>query len=432
MAFSVSLYTFEKKRNSTARPITPAATFSGEIKEDFTPLNFDMTFDFSNKSQIPAYNYAYIANFSRYYYITDWVFVGGLWRGSFTVDVLATYKSEILASNQFVSRAVSDKMDGLIDTSYPTINGSNQGLSGDITLRQDTFWGITPGTGQDMFDKGTVIIGCIGNTGNNVGCLTYYAMAVAGFNNLMNALLTDISWANISLSEISDGLQKALINPFQYVASVVWIPYDSIAFVTQSGAPNSDITASIRLGWWNFSISAGGNVARILHDPMTVGWDYIRKKQYFAIDKHPQATSRGEWLNLAPYSKYIFTFLPFGRFELDSAELYGFEYLGFEVLLHSYTGDSVLTLYAAHDNQGTSDKIIMTVNANIGVPLPVGQIALNIGNMDSALTSAALMGVSELAQNISLPSVTASVENSGKWQGTTVNDSGFSHRSGKF
>lgn len=397
--FSVSLYNFSKKTNSTARPTTPSLTEQGEIKEDFTPLCFEMTFSFSDNAQIPAYNYAYIADFSRYYYITDWVFVGGLWRGSFTVDVLATYKDNILASNQFVARAAGEKQDALTDTSYPTISGSNQGLSGDVTQAQDVFWGITPAGNQDMFDKGTIILGCLGNSGNNVGSITYYAMAVSGFKNLVSALLSNINWA--SISDISTDLQKALINPFQYVASVVWLPFDAIHFVTQSGAPNSDITSSIYLGWWNFSIAQGGNVARILHNPTTFGWDYARRKAYLSIDKHPQAAARGQWLNLSPYSKYIFTFLPFGRFELDTTDLYGFEYLGYEVQVHSYTGDAVLYLYAAHDNQGTSDKLIMQMNANVGVPLPIGQIALDIGNMDSMLQSAAIMGATEIAQQLS-------------------------------
>ena len=400
--FSVSLYTFTKKKNSTARPSTPALVESGEIKEDFTPLAFEMTFSFSTKSQIPPYNYAYIADFGRYYYITDWVFVGGLWRGSFAVDVLASYKTEILASNQFVARAAdsSAMQAGLIDTSYPTISGSNRGLSGDVTVQQSAFWGLTPNANSDIFESGTIILGCIGNTDKNVGCLTYYALSVDGFNVLMNSLLDDISWANISVSEISTNLQKALIDPFQYVASVCWLPIDDLAFIGSSGAPSGDIVQSIRLGWWDFSI-APTYYARILHNPSTFGWDYIRRKSYIALDKHPQSNSRGAWLELSPYSRYVFTFLPFGRLELDSAELYGFEYLGIEVLLHSYTGDAVLNLYAAHDNQGTSDKHILTLNANVGVPLPVGQISLNMGNMDSMLTSAALMGASEIAQQLS-------------------------------
>lgn len=391
--FSVSLYTFQKRRNSTKRPTTPDLTLSGEIKEDFTPLSFAMTFNFADNGQIPAYNYAYIANFGRYYYITDWVFVGGQWRGSFTCDVLATYKTEILASNQFVSRCASEKMDGLTDTSYPTISGSNMGS--EETVAQFNFWG----TG---FEDGTIVMGVIGNSDKNTGAVTYYALSVDGYNTLMDSLLDNISWA--SITDISANLQKALVNPMQYVASVVWLPLYDMDFIGSSGAPQADIVQTIRLGWWDFSI-APTYYARILHNPLALSWDYTTRKKYISLGKHPQSASRGAWLTLAPYSKYVFTFLPFGQFELDTTELYGFEYMGFDVRIHSYTGDAILTLYAAHDDQGTSDKVLMTVNANVGVPLPVGQISLDIGNMDSALTSAALMGATEIASNLSTPAV---------------------------
>ena len=394
MSFSVSLYNFTKKRNSTARPTTPVITETGEIKEDFTPLNFEMTFSFSDNGRIPVYNYAYVPNFSRYYYITDWVYVAGLWRGAFTVDVLATYKSDILASNQFVARCASEKQTGLPDTAYPTIGGSNRGLSGDVTVNQSSFWGAD-------FEDGTFVVGILGNTNRNIGCVTYYAFSSVGFNALMDELLTDISWANISVSEISTGLQKALINPLQYITSVVWLPINAVNFIVNSGAPNSDLTQSIKVGWWVFSIASSNSYARVLYNPTSFGWDYVQKKYYIALDKHPQSVTRGEWLTLSPYSKYVFTFLPFGQFELDTTELYGFEYFGFDVRVHSYNGDAILTMYAAHDNQGTSDKVLQVVNANVGVQIPIGQIALDIGNLDSALTSTALMGATEIANYLS-------------------------------
>lgn len=410
--FSVELYTFQKKRNSTARPIAGfGTTYTGEIKEDFTPLAFNMIFQFSNAGQIPAYNYAYISDFSRYYYITDWVFVGGLWRGAFTVDVLATYKTQILQTNQFIARAADAIPGGIIDTSYIARGGSAR-ITADQTLTPTEFWG-------SGYADGTIVIGTICNSGSNVGAVTYYAMGVGGFNNLMRALLDDISWAQISITEISEELQKALINPAQYIVSAIWLPKDAVDFVVNSGAPGSDIVTNIALGWWSFSIASGGNVARILHNPLTT-WDYIRVKKYMDIDKHPQSLSAGgaparPWLQLSPYSRYTLTFLPFGSFDLDTTELYGFNNLGLELRVHAYTGDATLTISAAADDQGTNEKVISVLNANCGVPLPVGQIALNMGNLDSALQSAAIMGATEIAQNImSEPAVVPAAPTAGK------------------
>lgn len=420
------LFTFAKRRNSTMRPnLDDGVGVDGEIKHDFTPLSLAITFRLPRKDQIPAYNYAYIPDFSRYYYITDWVFIGGLWRASLTVDVLATYKTQILASSQFVARAASEKLEGLIDSAYPTIGGTGQ-VNADQTLPQWDFWGTSQY--PVSFDDGTIVLAVVNNSGANVGAITYYAMGVPGFNRLMSVMLSSISWANISVSEISDGLQKALVNPMQYIASVMWLPLNAIQVVAHSGAPNADIVTDIKLGWWSFSIAQGGNVARVLHNPFATARDYYSVKTYFAVQKNGQSANRGQFLNLAPYAKYTLTFLPFGVIDVDTAELYGRDYLGVEVRVHLYTGDAVLMLYASNDDQGTSDKLITTMNANVGVPLPIGQISVDIRNIDSALTSAALMGASELAANLSSAPVKAAPQTGG----TTTNTSGFSHYSGKF
>ena len=214
----------------------------------------------------------------------------------------------------------------------------------------------------------------------------------------------------------------------QYIASVMWLPLNAIQVVVNSGAPNADVVTDIKLGWWSFSIAQGGNVARILHSPFATARDYYVVKKYFDVQKNGQSYSRGQFLNLAPYAKYALTFLPFGVIDVDTAELYGRDYLGVEVRVHLYTGDAVLMLYAADDDQGTSDKLITTLNANVGVPLPIGQISVDIRNIDSALTSAALMGASELASNLSSAPVKAAPQTGS----TKVNASGFSHYSGKF
>lgn len=420
------LFTFAKRRNSTLQPnLNDGVAVDGEIKHDFTPLSLAITFSLSDDDHIPAYNYAYISDFSRYYYITDWAFIGGLWRASLTVDVLATYKAQILASTQFVARAASEKIEGLIDSAYPTVGGSDL-VNADQTLAQWNFWGSSQY--PVSFDDGTIVLAVVNNSGANVGAITYYAMGVPGFKRLMSKMLSDISWANISASEISDGLQKALINPMQYIASVMWMPLNAIQVVVNSGAPNADVVTDIMLGWWSFSIAQGGNVARILHSPFALQRDYYVVKKYFNVPKSAQSSTRGQFLNLAPYAKYMLTFLPFGVIDVDTAELYGRDYLGIEVRVHLYTGDAVLMLYASNDDQGNSDKLITTINANVGVPLPIGQIAVDIRNIDSALTSAALMGASELAANLSSAPVKAAPHTGS----TKVNASGFSHYSGKF
>lgn len=399
MSFRTKLFEFTKKRNSTARPdITQPGYYEGDIKEDFSPLSFTMTFNRAlANATVPKYNYAYISDFGRYYYVTDWVFVKGLWRAAFTVDVLATYKEQILASRQFVTRAASVPARGIIDTACVPVGGTVGDIPQEVIPSH--FWGAG-------FEDGTVVVGVIGNSGLNVGSVTYYAFSVEGYQSLVNSLLNNISWAGISVSEISEELQKALINPLQYIVSAVWLPVHDVTFIGNWGAPASDVVSTIKLGWWSFPLN--GYVARILHDPLSAN-DYFTVEKYFSIVKHPQnGGSASEpsrpWLQLSPFSRYTFTCLPFGSFDLDTTELFGYSYLKVEIKVHAYTGDATMILSAAI-TQSSPGKVFCIMNANCGVPLPVGQIALNIANVDSALTSAAIMGVTEIAQDMTSPTV---------------------------
>lgn len=49
-------------------------------------------------------NYFYIPKFKRYYFVTDAVATAGMFRISGRVDVLRSYKSEILISSQIITR----------------------------------------------------------------------------------------------------------------------------------------------------------------------------------------------------------------------------------------------------------------------------------------------------------------------------------------
>lgn len=72
--------------------------------------------DYDNARQC---NYCYIADFSRYYYIDDIRIVNALIEISMTVDVLETYKEDILNSTQLVARQENKKNYSIIDDRLP-------------------------------------------------------------------------------------------------------------------------------------------------------------------------------------------------------------------------------------------------------------------------------------------------------------------------
>ena len=105
MAVTFVLYNFAKVKNSTALPPDTEITIeAGEFNSPVSVMAPQALFKLPVNS-VPPYNYCYIQEFHRYYFITEWVWSNGLWMAYLTIDVLATYKSQIGAANMFILRS---------------------------------------------------------------------------------------------------------------------------------------------------------------------------------------------------------------------------------------------------------------------------------------------------------------------------------------
>ena len=376
------LWSFDKKRNSTKIPPVSGYKQAGELKEDFTLTGLEIKFNMGKMLYPPAYNYCRIKELRRYYFITDWYYSGGLWTAVCAVDVLATYKTEIGTSKQYVTRAYSYYDASIIDTAYLT---KADGIIRDSkSLTPSTFWGADA-WGSD----GTVVVGAVGANNGAIGAVTYYAMQLSTFGAFMGTMLNSISWANISATEISEELQKALINPTQYIVSCRWYP------IKFSGFTQGVLTTYLNLGWWTFQLS--GN-ARML---TTVSSAWVNRFNELVIPHNPQALAnpRLAYLDMSPFSTYMLKFLPFGIFEIDSTELYGKMYMGLNVDVNLMTGDAVLKV-SAKDAVGGYNwaNAFLIVEGQIGVTLPVGQISADFGKYKNALISGGANAIAQLLE----------------------------------
>ena len=376
---SVELWAFDKKRNSTKVPPSSGNTIQGELKENFAVTELSITFNFGTMYNAPVYNYMRIQSLRRYYFIVNWIYEAGLWTAVCAVDVLASYKTEIGNSLQYVSRAYSNYDPDVVDSTYITVP---DGITRqNYSIMPSTFFG-----GDIASNQGTIVCGVIGSSGGNIGAVTYYAMSFTTFSHFMSNMLSSISWANISATEISEELQKALINPTQYIISCQWFP------VVFSSLSNGYSTTQLQLGWWTFNLYGS---ARVLN---TVGSAWVTRTQELTIPKHPQGASpRLGYLQCSPYSTYYLKFLPFGVFEIDSTELYDMAYLGLDVSFNLMTGDGVLHV-AAKSFTGVYnfENAFLVSEGKIGVTIPVGQVSANVGNFKQALSLSAATGIAQL------------------------------------
>jgi len=102
--FSIQFYRnkAEPNRVDKLNYITLVDTLSGELREASSIVSPTITIQ---KMGIPTFNYAYIPQFNRYYFIDNITSIrNDLWEISMSVDVLMSYKNAILQSTGFVDR----------------------------------------------------------------------------------------------------------------------------------------------------------------------------------------------------------------------------------------------------------------------------------------------------------------------------------------
>ena len=385
---------FAKRPNSFKVPVNwpEADTLSvdGEIKGDFSPLAPVIRFSASSfpADVMPTPVYCSIASFSRYYF-ASWAFVSGFWEASLTCDTLASFRAQILDTSQYVERSASRVNPNIIDGEYaPTVAI----IRAHAELTQEEVWGAG-------YAAGTYVVGVVSPSDlslmSNVGAVRYYAMSQLGFSALMYSLLSSPNWMQIDASEISQELQKALINPAQYIVSAFWLPIPSATFIgTPGDFQDGSVVTSIKLGWWNFNIGVN---ARILYNPTGI-YDSWSRWVTFSYIKHPQTSIFGDWINVSPYAKYTLDFPPFGCVDLDTTDLKDSDgKLSIHVFVQAYTGDATAYIFDGDaETYPTQSPLIGTLHANLGVQLPTGQIRMNLSDWKNAVTLGAVVGGEEL------------------------------------
>ena len=364
---SVTLYEFKKRENSTKRPDSSATqrTHNAVLKTPTSLLRPEISFDFGLKGNPSFYNYAYISGLgNRYYFIRDWtVSEGHIWTAHMEVDVLASWKASIGASTQYVTRSSFSSDGSIVDGLYPA--------KGDVTLRAEStsIWPTVT-----AISGGSYVVGIVNNSADAIGAVAYYVFSEAKFRAFMAYLMGDISWTG-QIDDISVDLLKVLFNPMQYITSVMWYP---------DNAPAGEKVTSIPFGWWNLPVSAAKlKTSGVLPSAANI-----------TIPKHPQAATRGKYLNAAPFSQYTFDSRVWGIIPIDTTSI-----INEEALSMSYTVDYTTGIADMYLKAGLSDYAIAVRRGQYGVPVQIAQIGQNYLNM--ALTS--VNGASNVAKNLFNP-----------------------------
>lgn len=357
MAFTVTLYSFSKKENSTAVP-ADGTVFACVLKHNSGILNPVITLDIGTGSS-PGYNYAYIPAYGRYYFIDEWTWVENrLWSAQMSVDVLATYKSEIGSSSLYVTRCASVYDGTVVDDLYP--------VTADVTEARSVLTMTKSVTGS-------YVVGFFGADGGTTGMINIYSLTDAQFAALKSVLFnSDASDQTTFLGkladEIGDNLSRSIINPMQYIAFCYWFPYN-----TAYGTAVNEIPC----GYFKINVSGtlitGAN-ATALTNSGTV-----------TLSKHPKAPTKGTYLNLYPYTRYCLFMHPYGAIDIDSSLLANETSIQVNEWIDFISGIGVLTV-----SRGSGGEIAHRT-AQVGVSVPLSQSSMDIlslaGNVGLAAAS---------------------------------------------
>lgn len=364
MSFKVSFFTLNKRKNSTKQPdlANPAKLYDVRLKDSCGIVNPALELRLPMGDTPARLNYAYIPQFGdRFYFINEWTFVGGVWYAALNVDTLATYKQLIGNSTQYVLRSSAAADGNVTDNLYP----GNGNIVKTISTADAAYWPYS------NIANGCYVVGIINKATNTLGAVSYYAFTQEQFNSLCAYLMGDVDWLG-NITDVSPELLKALFNPFQYIVSCIWFPY------RMGGTAQT----SIPFGWWDIPVQ--GTALNYLNSIPEV----IR----ITVPKHPQAATRGNYLNLAPFASYTLDTRVWGILPIDTTALKNIETLALEVKSDFVTGMSELTVTSGDSD--ASGYVIARSTAMYGVPIQLAQIARDY-------MGAATKAVSGIASTIS-------------------------------
>lgn len=124
MSFTIKLCHNKSPAEKIGKTIDTGTDITGCSLKERTSILRPVIFITSSAADITNYNYMYIAQFERYYFIDDIVSVNNnKWEISAHVDVLETYKNSILANSAVIRRQENRYNLYLDDSEFKVYNG---------------------------------------------------------------------------------------------------------------------------------------------------------------------------------------------------------------------------------------------------------------------------------------------------------------------
>ena len=344
---SIQTYTFSKRRNSTKQPTGAGTSITVNLKGgcDILAPIFVL-----NNSGMPSFNYVSFAG--RYYFVNDIKSVrNDLWEVSCTLDVLASWKTDIQAINAYVlyyTHSNTEIADRRLTPKTTQITDSDSGSFGFLgkdhcfiltVIGEDetASFAVTPSQIRDLY-----------GSGND----SYVDRYESSLNDLVNqspvtgATVEDVL---IDLARFFCDYMKTAAGAFNYAGTVSDNIKSCIILPVQAGAIGGTPNVNIKVG----AILTGVDAFRITDR-------YITDSATVAI---PWQAS--DWRRLDPYHE-IYLYVPaIGLIALSASDLVGESSLTVNMTMDTLSGDAIFEVK-------TSTKCVYYCNTNLATGYALG------------------------------------------------------------
>lgn len=351
---NVTFYSFSKRRNSTKVPASTGTVVTCKLKEPCSLKNPRLLL---SGNLFTTYDYAYIGDFGRYYFVSDVVSVGnGLTEITLECDVLASHKTAIGSTVARIAFSSNGWNAEYIDNRI-NCSASRELYQGAVTT-------------ADMIDdnyNGYYVLSVINDDAvNSFGFATCYALdyqAMADFR----AIFANLNFSQGVQDNIRDYLNGNVMNA---VISCNWVPFKG-SQAMPSGAVN---TNQINILTETFSNFTTGQIYRLPSDT-------TKEKTYsVAFPTYGYADFR----RAEPYTTGQI-FLPgIGCADLCMADWVGCQSITVDNVIDYATGD--ISYYLRNPNNST---IVQSFTTNAAADCPLGHVTRNMGGVLSSVGGAA-------------------------------------------
>lgn len=346
----IAILGITKDINSTYAPdLTNATWHEVRLKERTSVLQPTFIYHASNIAELTKANYIVCKEFTRSYWIVNYTVVTNeIIEFECKVDVLGTYRTEILGSTQFVMRSESHYNTRYTDSVLPS--------EANVYETYDT-QNISEFRAKFPEESGFFVLGVSGSD-SSFGS-TFYIMSIDVIKKFMGYVFQASNFPEL----VNNAVSKMYFNPLEYITTCIYFPntFDH----TSSNYQN---VSEIKLGFYSWTVSLPSNqdYCKVIKNSTQC----IYKVYEYAMNVQlPYPTDKLNFRNFAPYTMYKL-FLPFrGTIDLPNGLMGTDSPLNIATFVDLTSGKAYTDLYFNTSSGGR--KFIQREEYQIGVQIPI-------------------------------------------------------------